>query len=61
MKIKQVVLEPELEAIAGHLDAFDRMLMAAMLDRWAHQLEVSAGISPTTVLVEERVRGNVTE
>jgi hypothetical protein len=44
MKVKRVVLEPELEAIAGHLSAYDRIFMAAILERWARQLEVSANL-----------------
>jgi hypothetical protein len=41
---KRVTLEPELEVVAGHLDAFDRLQMAAKLARWAHQLRVSARV-----------------
>lgn len=43
MKIrKRVMLEPELEAIAGKWGAIHRLEMAKMFRRWAHQLEVSA-------------------
>lgn len=43
-KHKQVILEPELELIAGHLDAFERAWMAAKLARWVHQLRVSSRV-----------------
>jgi len=39
---KRVILEPELEALAGELGAFDRLMMARKLARWAQQLRVSA-------------------
>ena len=41
---KRVHLEPELELIAGNLDAFDRRMMAAKLSRWAHQLTITAAV-----------------
>lgn len=43
LKIR-VRLEPELEAIAGELDAHGRKRVAKKFKRWAHQLEVSAVI-----------------
>jgi hypothetical protein len=39
---KRVTLEPELEAIAGDMGAFDRIWLAMKLMRWAHQLIVSS-------------------
>ena len=39
---KRVVMEPELEALAGHLGACDRLLMAEKLGRWRRQLRVTA-------------------
>jgi len=39
---KRIILEPELEKLAGHLSAADRLLMAARLSRWVRQLQVSA-------------------
>ena len=45
MKLKKVIiLEPELEAIAGELGVFDRLMMAVKLERWARQLRVSARV-----------------
>jgi hypothetical protein len=41
LKIR-VRLEPELEQIAGGLDAVSRKRVARKFKRWAHQLEVSA-------------------
>lgn len=41
---KRVVLEPELEAIAGALSPFDRLWLAKKLRRWIRQLEVSARV-----------------
>jgi hypothetical protein len=43
-KRKRITLEPELEAAAGHLGAFDRLMLARKLRRWVHQLEFSARI-----------------
>ncbi len=40
--LKRVLLEPELEANAGHLGAFDRLLLARDFERWARQLRVTA-------------------
>lgn len=39
---KRVILEPELEAIAGELGVFDRLLMAEKMERWVRQLRISA-------------------
>lgn len=39
---KRITLEPELEALAGHLGAADRLLLARKLTRWVRQLRVSA-------------------
>ncbi len=39
---KRIILEPELEALAGHLDAFGRQVLAAKLRRWARELVVTA-------------------
>lgn len=41
---KQVILEPELEAIAGELGVFDRLMMAEKMERWVRQLRISARI-----------------
>jgi len=43
-KRKQVVLEPELEAIAGELSPFDRLCLARKLARWVRQLEISSRV-----------------
>ena len=40
--IVRVRMEPELEEIAGHLASYERLEMAAKLERWAHQLRVSS-------------------
>lgn len=42
MKKKRVILEPELELVAGHLDVFDRLVLAEKLERFVRQLRVSA-------------------
>lgn len=39
---KPVILEPELEAIAGELGVFDRLQMAEKMERWVRQLRISA-------------------
>jgi len=39
---KRVLLEPELEVIAGRLSPFDRLALAAKLERWVRQLRVSS-------------------
>ena len=41
-KKNRVRLEPELEEIAGDLNAWQRRGMARKLRRWARQLEISA-------------------
>ena len=42
MKKKRIILEPELEKIAGDYGVFDRLWMAEKLERWIRQLRVSA-------------------
>jgi hypothetical protein len=44
MKNKKVILEPELEAVAGELSVFDRLMLAEKLERWPRQLRVSAKV-----------------
>jgi hypothetical protein len=39
---KRIILEPDLEAIAGGLDPIARLELAAVYARWARQLKVSA-------------------
>lgn len=41
-KRKRVLLEPDLEAIAGTWGPIQRLETAKMFRRWAHELEVSA-------------------
>ena len=49
---KCVILEPELDAVAGYLGAADRLRLAAKLRRWACQLERSAQApSPPAVIL----------
>ncbi len=36
-------MDKDLEAIAGHLDPFEKMEMAEKLRRWTEQLEIAAG------------------
>lgn len=39
-----MTMEAELEAAAGHLGAFDRLMLARKLYRWQRQLRVTARI-----------------
>lgn len=39
-----VRMEPDLEDIAGHLKPHQRRILAAKFARWAHQLQVTAGV-----------------
>ena len=41
---KRVMLEPELEAIAGRLLPCERIWMAKRFERWAHELRVTAAV-----------------
>jgi hypothetical protein len=55
--MKKVTLEPELEAIAGSLGIFDRLMMAQKMARWVHQLRISALIlAQPPVKPRKRVR-----
>ena len=44
MTKKRITLEPELEALAGGLGVFDRLLLAEKFARWERQLRISATI-----------------
>jgi len=44
MKKQAIVLEPDLEEIAGHLTAHERAMLAKKLFRWSKQLYVSVRI-----------------
>ena len=42
--MKTVTLEPELEEAAALLNPYQRRELARKLDRWSHQLRVSAAV-----------------
>ena len=44
MKRSTIVLEPDLEEIAGHLTAHERIMLAKKFYRWSKQLYVSGRI-----------------
>lgn len=44
MKRSSIILEPDLEEVAGHLNAHERVMLAKKFFRWSKQLYVSVRI-----------------
>ena len=44
MKTSSIMLEPDLEELAGHLTPHERMMLAKKFFRWSRQLYVSVKI-----------------